>query len=73
MAGVGIAGAPASCNGLAAGAASSGYAAVADPLDLAPPARFFGTNADGTLYENTASYMATMPETGAPPGGAPLK
>lgn len=73
MAGVGIAGAPASCNGLAAGAASSGYAAVADPIDLAPPARFFGTNADGTLYENTASYMATMPETGAPPGGAPLK
>jgi type IV pilus assembly protein PilA len=73
MAGVGIAGAPASCNGLAAGAASSGYAAVADPLDLSPPARHFGTNADGTIYEDTGTYGATMPETGAPPSGAPLK
>jgi hypothetical protein len=73
MAGVGIAGAPASCNGLAAGAASSGYAAVADPLDVSPPARYFGTNADGTLYEDDATYSATMPETGAPPGGGPVK
>jgi hypothetical protein len=73
LAGEGIPGAPASCNGLAAGAASAGYAAVADPLDKTPPARYFGTNADGTLYEDTASYMATMPETGAPPGGAPIK
>jgi hypothetical protein len=72
MAGVSIPGAPASCNGLAAGAASSGYAVVADPLDVTPPARFFGTNADGTIYEDGASYMATMPETGAPPGGAPI-
>ena len=73
MAGVALPGAPASCNGLAAGAASSGYAAVADPLDKTPPARFFGTNADGTLYEDTATFSATMPETGPPPSGAPLK
>jgi len=73
MAGVSIAGAPASCNGLPAGATSSGYAVVADPLDVTPPARFFGTNADGTIFEDAASYGATMPETGAPPGGAPIK
>jgi type II secretory pathway pseudopilin PulG len=73
MAGVPLAGAPGSCNGLAPGSASAGYAVVADPLDTTPPARFFGTNADGAIYEHTASYMATMPETGAPPGGAPLK
>jgi type IV pilus assembly protein PilA len=73
LAGVGIAGAPASCNGLAAGAASSGYALVADPLDIAPPARYFGTNADATIFEDTASFMATMPETGAPPSGQPIK
>jgi hypothetical protein len=73
MAGVGIAGAPASCNGLPAGTASSGYAVIADPLDLTPPARHFGSNADGAIWEDTASYAATMPETGAPPSGAPLK
>jgi competence protein ComGC len=73
MAGVGIPGAPASCNGLAAGSASSGYAVVADPLDATPPARFFGSNADGTIWEDTATYSMTMPETGAPPAGAPLK
>jgi len=73
MAGVGIPGAPASCNGLGAGTASSGYALVADPLDTTPPARHFGTNADGTIWEDTATYSMTMPETGAPPAGAPLK
>jgi hypothetical protein len=73
MAGVGIQGAPASCNGLPANAASSGYAMVGDPLDVTPPARYFGTNADGTIYEDSASYVATMPETGPPPGGAPIK
>ena len=75
MAGVGLAGAPASCNGLSAGAASSGYAMVADPLDVTPgaDARYFGTNADGTIYQDSATYTTTMPETGAPPGGAPIK
>jgi hypothetical protein len=73
LAGTGIPGAPVSCNGLAAGAAASGYAAVADPLDLTPPARHFGTNADGAIWEDTATLAATMPETGAPPSGSPLK
>jgi type II secretory pathway pseudopilin PulG len=73
MAGVGIPGAPGSCNGLAIGSASSGYALVADPLDVTPGARYFGTNSDGTVYEDQATYSATMPETGAPPGGAPIK
>ncbi len=36
MAGTAVGGAPASCNGLGAGAASSGYAVVADPLDTTP-------------------------------------
>ena len=73
MAGTAVGGAPASCNGLSAGAASSGYAVVADPLDTTPQARFFGTNADGIIYEDTASYSSTMPETGPPPAGAPIK
>ncbi len=72
LAGTGIPGAPGSCNGLAIGAAASGYALVADPLDVSPGARYFGTNADGTIYEDSASFSATMPETGAPPNGAPI-
>jgi hypothetical protein len=73
LAGVGIPGAPGSCNGLAIGLASSGYAMVADPLDVSPGARFFGTNSDGTIYEDVGTYSATMPETSSPPGGAPIK
>jgi prepilin-type N-terminal cleavage/methylation domain-containing protein len=72
MAGTPIAGAPASCNGLGAGAAAPGYAIVADPLDPSAGARFFGTNADGVIYEHTASLGAIMPESGAPASGAPL-
>ena len=52
MGAVGIAGAPGSCNGLAAGAGAAGYALVADPLDITPPARYFGTNADGSIFED---------------------
>ncbi len=73
MGAVPVPGAPASCNGLAVGATAAGYAFVADPLDITPPARYFGTNADGAIFEDDASYLATMPETGAPPGGAPIK
>ena len=74
MAGTPNPGAPATCNGLAAGAASPGYAVVADQLD-APPlvGRFFGTNADGVIYEHNASLVAIMPESGAPAQGLPLK
>ena len=73
MAGTPLAGAPATCNGLGPGGAAPGYAVVADPLDPPPTARFFGTNADGTLYEHNASLAATMPESGPPPVGSPLK
>ena len=73
MAGTAVPGAPGSCNGLAAGAASSGYATVADALDVSPGARFFGSNADGLIYEGSASFLSTMPETGAPPTGSPIR
>jgi hypothetical protein len=73
LAGIAVPGAPATCNGLAVGESAAGYALVADPLDVTPPARYFGTNADGVIYEHTASMAATMPETGAPPGGVPIK
>ena len=74
MAGTALPGAPASCNGLPAGAAAPGYAVVADQLDAVPSkGRFFGSNADGVIYEHKDSLALTMPESGAPPQGAPLK
>src|SRR5687768_17370822 len=72
MAGTSLAGAPATCNGLPAGRAAPGYAVVADQLDAAA-ARFFGSNSDGLIYEHTASLGLTMPESGSPPDGAPIK
>jgi type II secretory pathway pseudopilin PulG len=73
MAGTGYTGSPASCNGLPVGSGAAGYALVADPVDTNPPARFFGTNADGTIFEDSASYISTMPENGPPPSGQPLR
>lgn len=73
VAGTGVAGAPATCNGLGVGQAAPGYAAVADPLDVSPPTRYFGTNADGMIYEDAKTYSATMPESGVPPSGKPLQ
>jgi hypothetical protein len=68
-----LGGAPASCNGVAAGQMSSGYAVVADPLDVTGMAKFLGSNADGTLWEHTATFGSIMPQTGAPSAGVPLK
>lgn len=73
MAGTSLAGAPATCNGLGPGAAAPAYAAVADHLGAVPNGRFFGTNADGLIYEHNVSLAATMPETGGPPAGDPIK
>jgi len=73
LAGTGLQGAPGSCNGLAPGAAASGYAVVGDPLDKSPQARYLGSNADGTIYDHTASLSAIMPETGVPGQGQPIQ
>lgn len=65
-------GTPATCNGLGVGTTSTSYVFIGDSLDAAANPRFFGTNADGVIYEHNASYAGVMPETGAPPVGAPL-
>ena len=72
LAGTSLPGAPASCNGLAAGLASPGYAVVGDPLDPTL-ARYFGSNSDGVIYQHTVSLSGTMPETGSPPAGSPIQ
>jgi len=73
MTGTPLAGAPGSCNGLAPGAASPGYAAIADPLNAAVNPRFYGTNAAGTIYVAGATFAGTIPESGPSPMGAPIQ
>jgi len=66
-----FAGAPATCNGLAAGAAGRSFRAAADPTEP-NNLRFFATNAGSLIFESTSSLFATMPEIGEPPTGHPL-
>jgi hypothetical protein len=67
------AGSPASCNALAAGDGGQGYKAGADASapDSAP--RYFGSNASGVIWEDSAPMFATMPEIGEPPSGHPYR
>jgi type II secretory pathway pseudopilin PulG len=74
LAGTPLSGAPATCNGLSAGMSSPGYAAVADPIDPSgSTGRYFGTNSDGLIYQDTSTLSTTMPETGGPPSGSPIQ
>ena len=73
LAGTSLAGAPATCNGLGAGLAAPGYAVVADQIDASPTGgKFYGSNADGVIYQHTASLALLMPESGAPSSGSPI-
>jgi type II secretory pathway pseudopilin PulG len=65
-------GAPASCNGLAADETGQGFVATADPA-YPPFLRYFGTNANGQIYEHTATLWGAMPEVGEPLVGHLLK
>ena len=73
LAGTPLGSAPATCNGLAVGAASPGYAAVADPIDASAVNKFFGTNADGVIYQHDDTLSTTMPENGGPAAGSPIQ
>ena len=73
MTGTPLLGAPPSCNGLASGEASPGYAAFSDPLDAVGNPHFFATNADGTIYVHNVTMNGTMPESGPPSAGSPVK
>jgi type II secretory pathway pseudopilin PulG len=67
-------GAPPSCNGVAAGQGAPGYVAIGDPQDPAGNPHFYGTNADGTIYEDGAASLAgALPESGPSPRGTPIK
>ena len=58
------------CNGLAP---ATSYAVTADPLiPGATGLRFFGTNTDRVIFEDSASFTGEMPERGAPTHGAEI-
>jgi type II secretory pathway pseudopilin PulG len=73
MTGTGLTGAPPTCNGRPASFASTGYSLTADPLDAAGNPHFYGTNADGTIYQHSSTFNGVMPESGQPPVGIPVK
>jgi prepilin-type N-terminal cleavage/methylation domain-containing protein len=66
------AGAPPTCNGLGPGAASKAFKAGADP-GVPTNYRYFATNSDNAIYEDSSTLYAAMPEVGVPPAGHPLE
>ena len=72
VSGAPLATAPSSCNGLAVGQTSPGYTVVADTLDPTLAPRYFATNADGLIYEHTATMSGVMPDVGPPATGEPV-
>jgi prepilin-type N-terminal cleavage/methylation domain-containing protein len=60
-----VASAPASCNGLAAGAVVQGYNATATPL-AGGGSRAFGTNTTATIYQNQGTTVLTMDDVAVP-------
>ncbi len=65
--GIAATGAPASCNGVGAGAVVATYFVGANP-NPGGGARFFGTNQGATIYQDTTAVPVT--QTGAPGGSA---
>lgn len=65
-------GAPDTCNGLGTGQTGLAFRVRADPLD--PNwTRYFASNANNVIWEDTTSLWATMPEAGDSPVGHPIK
>lgn len=67
-----FAGAPGSCNGLDNGEAGQAFKAAADPNEPGN-VRFFATNANAQIFEDTSSLFAAMPELGEPASGHTLR
>ena len=64
--------APASCNGLAAGAVVQGYNATATPA-AGGGTRAFGTNSTATIFQAVSQVALVMTDTTAPAGANPLQ
>jgi type IV pilus assembly protein PilA len=71
MAGTEVVDATLTCTGVVP---VSGYQATADPLRPGVSGiRYFGTNGERVLYEDSATFSGNMPETGAPTHGAEIR
>ena len=66
------AGAPMTCNGLAAGAAMQGYFATATPA-AGGGVRAFGTNLNATIYQSVSQTAIAMTDTTAPGTATPIQ
>jgi type IV pilus assembly protein PilA len=73
MSGTVLAGAPATCNGKPVGSSAPGYRVTANPMDAVGNPLYYGSNADGTLYQHSATLAGLMPESGPPSAGTPVK
>ena len=73
MSGTVLGGAPPTCNGKPMGSSAPGYAVIADPLDPIGNPHFYGSNADGTIYQFNSTLLPYMPESGPPSAGTPVK
>lgn len=70
MGGTALLDATPACNGATPVA---GYQTTADPLVPGSTGnRFFGTNADRVIYQDTATFTGNMPETGPPNHGTEI-
>ena len=67
-----VAGAPASCNGLAAGTVVQGFFATATPLASAG-VKSFGVNTYHTIYQAIQGTALAMTDTTAPAGAIPIQ
>lgn len=72
MTGASYAGAPSACNGMPAGDGAQSFKSAADPSQPGN-VRFFGSNANGQIWEHNSTLFVAMPEIGSPAVGAPLK
>jgi type IV pilus assembly protein PilA len=71
LSGTAFALAPPTCNGLAVGQAAQSFKAGADAIESGN-SRFFASNVGQTIWEDTSTLYAAMPEVGSPLAGAPL-
>jgi type II secretory pathway pseudopilin PulG len=66
-------GAPDTCNALGTGQTGLAFKVRGDPLDTGNNTRYFATNANNVIWEDTASLFAAIPEAGDAPSGHPIK
>ena len=65
-------GSPPTCNGLGVGQGAQGYKVSADPTEPTNP-RFFGTNSQAQIYEDSTAMLDHLTEVGDPPTGTILR